>query len=89
MVASGVIHRKVTIRAEPLSLIANYSKIKRIEPLWSYVRTAVEGNWNLEEQKDIEELGRRTKKLRREAVRRLDEDNMLESRTTRDCHLCL
>jgi len=29
----------------------------------------VEGNWNLEEQEDIEEVKRKTEKLRREAVR--------------------
>jgi len=43
---------------------------------------AVEGNWNLEEQEDIEEVERRTEKLRRETVGRLDEDNALESKTT-------
>jgi len=47
---------------------------------------AVEGNWNLEEQKDIE-VERRTEKLRREVAGRLNEDNMLESKMTRDhCH---
>jgi len=50
---------------------------------------AVDRNWNLKEQEDIEELGRRTEKLRREAVGRLDEDNVLESKTTRDRCLCL
>ena len=30
--AGGGIHRRVTIRSEPLSLMANYSKIKRVEP---------------------------------------------------------
>jgi len=50
---------------------------------------AVEGNWNLEEQEDIEEVKRRTEKLRRETVRRLDEDNVLKSKTTRDCRFCL
>jgi len=50
---------------------------------------AVEGNWNMEEQKDIEEVERETEKLRREAAGKLDEDNMLESKTTRDCHLHL
>jgi len=50
---------------------------------------AVEGNWNLKEQKDIEEAERRTEKLRREAAGRLDEDNALESKTTQDRHLCL
>ena len=88
-VASSVIHRRVTIRAELSSLMANYSKIKRIKPMWSCVGIVVGGNWNLEDQKDIEELRRRTKKLRSEAVERLDEDNMLESKTTQDHHLCL
>jgi len=50
---------------------------------------AVEGNWNPEEQEDIEEVERRPEKLRREAVGRLDEANVLESKMTRDCHLWL
>jgi len=49
----------------------------------------VEGNWNLEEQEDIEELEKRTEKLRRKAVGRLDEDNALESKTTQDRYLHL
>jgi len=32
---------------------------------------------------------RRTEKLRREVVGRLDKDNALESKTTQDCRLCL
>jgi len=88
-VASGVIHRRVTIRSEPSSLMANYSKIKRVEPPWSHIATAVEGNWNLEEQEDIEEVERRTKKQRRKVAGRLDEDNALESKMTQDCRLCL
>jgi len=77
------------IRAELSSLMANYSKIKRVEPPWSHIIMAVERNWNLEEQEDIEKLERRIEKLRRKAVGRLDEDNMLESKMTRDHHLCL
>jgi len=69
--------------------MANYSKIKRVEPLWGHIAMAVEGNWNLEEQKDIEEVERRTEKQKRETAGRLDEDNVLESKTTRDHHLCL
>jgi len=86
---SDVIHRRVTIRSKPSSLMANYSKIKRVEPPWSHIAIAVERNWNLEEQGDIEEVERRPEKLRREAAGRLDEDNMLKSKTTQDCHLCL
>jgi len=56
LAASSIIHRAVTIRAEPSLLIANYSKIKGIEPLWSCIRTAMEETWNLEEQEDIEEV---------------------------------
>jgi len=88
-VASSVIYRRVIIRAEPLLLMANYRNIKRIEPTWSCIGMAVKGNWNLEEQKDVEELERRAEKLRREAIERLDEDNALESKMTQDCHLCL
>jgi len=36
--------------------MANYSRIKEIEPPWSHIRTAIEGIWNLEEQEDIEEI---------------------------------
>ena len=87
--AGSVIHRRVTIRSKPSSLIANYSKIKRVEPPWSYLAMAVEGNWNTEEWEDIEEVKRRTGKLRREVAGRLDEGNALESKTAQDCHLCL
>ena len=88
-VASSVIHRIVMIRSEPSSLMANYSKIKRVEPPQSHIVIAVEGNWNLEEWEDIEEIERRTEKLRKEVAGRLDEDNVLKSKTTWDCHLCL
>jgi len=88
-VASSIIHRRVMIRSEPSSLMANYSKIKRVEPPWSHLAIAVEGNWNTEEWEDIEEVKRRTEKLRRKVVERLDEGNVLESKTAQDCHLCL
>jgi len=42
--AGGGIHRRVTIRSKPSSLMANYSKIKRVEPPWSHLVMAVEGN---------------------------------------------
>jgi len=50
---------------------------------------AVEENWNTEEWEDIEEVKRRTGKLRREVVRRLDKGNMLKSKMAQDRHLCL
>ena len=37
----------------------------------------------------ITEVGGRTGKLRREVVRRLDEENACENKTAQDCHLCL
>ena len=43
---------------------------------------AVEGNWNLEEQKGIEKVERGTEKWRREAAERLDKDNTLEGNMT-------
>ena len=49
----------------------------------------VEENWNLEEWKGIEEVERGTEKLRREPVERLDEDNVLKGKTTRDCYFRL
>jgi len=60
-VASSVIYRTVTIRAEPSSLMANYSKIKGIESLWSCIGMAIEGIWNLEEQKNIKKVKEKTR----------------------------
>jgi len=47
--AGGVIHRRVMIRSEPSVMMANYSKIKRVEPPQSRITMVVEENWNLEE----------------------------------------
>jgi len=58
------------IRSEPLSLMANYSKIKRVEPLWSCIAIAVEGNWNPEEQKDIEEIEEKTREAEERGSRK-------------------
>jgi len=69
--------------------MANYSKIKRVEPPWSCFAMAVKRNWNLEEQEDIEEVEKRLEKLRKELARRLDKDNVLESKTTQDRYLYL
>jgi len=69
--------------------MANYSKIKKVEPPWSHLVMAVEGNWNTKEWEDIEEVKRRTEKLRKEVAERLDEGNALEGKTAQDCHLCL
>jgi len=41
LVASGAIFKRVTIRPGPSSLMANYSKIKRVEPPCSYIAMAV------------------------------------------------
>jgi len=48
-VASSAICKRVMIRSEPPSLMANYGKIKRVKPLQSHITMAVEGNGNLEE----------------------------------------
>jgi len=69
--------------------MANYSKIKRVKTLQSRIVTAVEGNWNTEEREDIEEVKRRTEKLRKGVAGRLDEGNALEDKTAQDCRLCL
>ena len=69
--------------------MANYSKIKRVETLQNRIIMAVEGNWNIEEQEDIEEVKRRTGKLRRGVAGRLDEGNALKGKTAQDCCLCL
>jgi len=69
--------------------MANYSKIKRVELPQSHIIMVVEGNWNPEEWEDIEEVEKGIEKLRKEAEERLDEDNGLKDKTTRDCYLCL
>ena len=61
LIAGSVIHRRVRIRAEPSSLIANYSKTKRVELLRSCIVIAVEGNWKLEAREDIEEVEEKTR----------------------------
>jgi len=69
--------------------MANYIKIKRVKSTQSHIATAVEGNWTLEEWKDIEKVEREIEKMKKEAKGRLDEDNTLKSKTTRDRHLLL
>jgi len=54
--------------------MANYNEIKRVVPSRSRLVVAVGG---------------RTGKLRREVVRRLDEENVHENETAQDCCLCL
>jgi len=70
-------------------MMANYSKIKRAELPRSRIAMAVEGNWSPEEWEGIEEVKRRTEKLRKEAAGRLDEDNVLESKMAWDHRLRL
>jgi len=50
---------------------------------------AVKGNGNLEEQESIEQIERGIEKLRRETTGRLDEDNILEGKMTRNYRLYL
>ena len=54
--------------------MANYNEIKRVVPSRSRLVVAVGG---------------RTGKLKREVVRRLDEENACENETAQDRHLCL
>jgi len=77
------------IRSRPSSLMANYSKIKRVAPSRSHLAMAVEGNWKTEKCKYIEEIKRRTRKLRREVVGQLDKGNARENKTAQDRRLCL
>jgi len=77
------------IRSKPPLLMANYGKIKRVEPPQSCIAIVVEGNQNLEKQEDIEKVERGTEKLRKEATGRLDKDNMLKDKMTQNCHLYL
>jgi len=70
------------IRSKPLSLMANYIKIKRIELTRHYITTTVKGNWVLEKWDDIGEVIDRIRKLKREVEGRIDKDNMLERKIT-------
>jgi len=70
------------IRFGPSSLMANYSKIKRVVPLRSRLTIAVEENWKIEGWEGIEEVRGRTRKLRREVVGRLDKGSVHENKTT-------
>ena len=88
-VASSTIFRRVTIRSEPSSLMANYIKIKRVELMRSCIGTTVEENWVLEKCDDIGEVMDKIRKLEREVEGRIDKDNALESKTTRDRCLLL
>ena len=64
--------------------MANYSKIKRVEPLQSHITMAEKEKWNLEKWEGIEEIEKGKEKLRREAAKRLDEDNALKGNMTQD-----
>jgi len=64
------------IRFRPLSLMANYSEIKRVIPSQSHLVTAVEENQKVEEWECIGEVRGRTGKLRREVVGRLNKGNV-------------
>jgi len=77
------------IRFGPLSLMANYSKIKRVIPSRSRLATAVGGNWKIEGWECIEEVRGRTRKLRREVVGRLDKGSAHENKMAQGCHLHL
>jgi len=54
-----------------------------------HIATTVEGNWVLEKWDDIGEVVDRIRKLERVVEGRIDEDNVLESKTTQDCCLLL
>ena len=56
---------------------------------WSCIATTVEGNWVLEKWDNIGEVVDRIRKLEREVEERIDKDNALKSKTTRDRHLLL
>ena len=55
----------------------------------SHIAITVEENWILKRWDDIGEVVDRIRKLEREIEGRIDKDNMLESKTTQDCHLLL
>jgi len=83
-VAGRAIFRRVIIRSELLLLIANYTKIKRVELMESCITIARKGNWVLEKWEDIEEVERGIGKLKKEAEGRSDKDNRLNGKTTQD-----
>jgi len=68
--ASSIIYRRVIIRAKLLLLMANYSKIKGIKSLWSHVRMAMEGIWNLKKQKNIEKVEEKTREAKERGSRK-------------------
>jgi len=76
------------IRFGPSSLMANYSKIKRVVPSRSRLAIAVGGNWKIEEWECIEEVRERTRKLRREVVERVDKGSPCKNKTAQDRRLC-
>jgi len=86
LAASSTIYRRVTIRSELSSLMANYSKIKKVKLLQSRIVIAIEGNWALEEWEDIKEIEKGIEKVKRDTEGKLNEDNMLKSKTTQDHH---
>jgi len=49
--------------------MANYSKIKRIEPPQSHIVMAVEGNWDLKKQEDTEGYSEKSKEVREKGRR--------------------
>jgi len=69
--------------------MANYSKIKRVVPSRSHLVTAVRENWKVEKWECITEVRGRTRKLRREVVGRLNEENARENKMAQDRRLCL
>jgi len=69
-VAGSIIYRRVMIRSKPSSLMANYSKIKRVELLQSRIATVVEGNQKLEAQEDIEEGKEKTREAKEKDSRK-------------------
>ena len=50
--------------------MVNYSKIKEIESPWSRIGIAMEGIWNLEEQKDIEEVEEKIREAKERGSRK-------------------
>jgi len=58
------------IKAEPSSLMANYSKIKRVKLLWSRIVMAVKGNWKLEVRENIEEVEEKTREAEERGSRK-------------------
>ena len=65
------------------------ARTRKISPCEHCIPIAMGENWNLEKWEDIEETVERLGKSEKEIKERFNQDNILESKITRDCCLSL